>query len=72
MPTPLPSLISMVMARDTTSLDARSLAEGAYLSYKGGTRKYEKRGNEKGNERWIMKRGRRGRQNEEQKMWVNG
>jgi hypothetical protein len=30
-PTPRPSLISMVMARDTTSRDARSLAVGAYL-----------------------------------------
>ena len=29
--THLPSMISMVMARDTTSLEARSLAEGAYL-----------------------------------------
>lgn len=28
----LPSLISMVLALETTSLEARSLAEGAYLS----------------------------------------
>ena len=32
LPTPLPSLISMVIARETTSLEARSLADGAYLS----------------------------------------
>lgn len=31
-PTPRPSRISMVMERDTTSRDARSLAVGAYLS----------------------------------------
>ena len=30
-PTPLPSRISMVMERDTTSLEARSFAVGAYL-----------------------------------------
>ena len=33
-PTPRPSLISIVMARLTTSRDAKSLAEGAYLSMK--------------------------------------
>jgi hypothetical protein len=34
-PTPRPSLISIVMARDTTSRDARSLAVGAYLQTTG-------------------------------------
>ena len=38
-PTPRPSRISMVMERDTTSLEARSLAVGAYL-----------RGNKRGEE----------------------
>jgi hypothetical protein len=31
-PTPLPSKISIVIALETTSLDAKSLAYGAYLS----------------------------------------
>lgn len=41
-PTPRPSLISMVMERDTTSREAKSLAVGAYLETKHTTHQQQR------------------------------
>ena len=63
-PTPRPSLISIVMDRETTSREARSFAVGAYLAAgrgcrvdKGEEREEESREERRGEERRGRRRG---------------